>query len=71
MFAKRLKEAGFTTKQAEVLAEEQAELIEQEIATKRDLKEMELKITAKIISWVAGMMVAQTGIIVALVKIIN
>ncbi len=36
-FAKRLKEAGFTEQQAEALAAAEAEFIEQNVATKRDL----------------------------------
>jgi predicted RNase H-like nuclease (RuvC/YqgF family) len=40
-FAKRLKEAGFTEQQAEALAAAEAEFIEDNLATKRDLKELE------------------------------
>ena len=40
-FVKRLTEAGMPDAQAEILAEEQARLIENELATKRDLKELE------------------------------
>ena len=86
MFAKRLKEAGFTSKQAEVLVEEQVEIFENnETATKediayikKDLKEMELTLRkeiaeskVEIIKWVVGLLLAQTGVIVVLVKIIN
>ncbi|MGH8612836.1 MAG: coiled-coil domain-containing protein [Gammaproteobacteria bacterium] len=39
-FAKRLKEAGFTEQQAEALADAEAELIEQNLATKRDIEEV-------------------------------
>ncbi len=41
-FAKRLKEAGFTEQQAEALAAAEAELIEENLSTKRDLKELEV-----------------------------
>ncbi|MGH8489571.1 MAG: hypothetical protein ACREXS_12090 [Gammaproteobacteria bacterium] len=41
-FAKRLKEAGFTEQQAEALAVAEAELVEENLATKRDLKELEV-----------------------------
>ncbi|MGH8550386.1 MAG: coiled-coil domain-containing protein [Methylococcales bacterium] len=41
-FAKRLKEAGFTEQQAEALASAEAEFIEENLATKRDLKELEI-----------------------------
>ncbi|MGH8610851.1 MAG: hypothetical protein ACREYF_02090 [Gammaproteobacteria bacterium] len=39
-FAKRLKEAGFTEQQAEALASAEAEFIEQNLATKRDILEV-------------------------------
>jgi len=39
-FAKRLKEAGFTEQQAEALADAEAELIEQNLATKRDIADL-------------------------------
>ncbi|MGH8605481.1 MAG: coiled-coil domain-containing protein [Gammaproteobacteria bacterium] len=41
-FAKRLKEGGFTDQQAETLAQAEAEFIEQNLTTKRDLKELEV-----------------------------
>ncbi|MGH8531813.1 MAG: hypothetical protein ACREV1_03550 [Gammaproteobacteria bacterium] len=41
-FAKRLKEGGFTDQQAETLAQAEAEFIEQTLASKRDLKEIEV-----------------------------
>ena len=86
LFAKRLKAAGFTEKQAEVLVEEQVEIFENNDAAtkediayiKKDLKEMELTLRkeiaeskVEIIKWVVGLLLAQTGVIVALVKIIN
>ena len=40
-FAKRLKEAGFTEQQAEALADAEAELIEQNLATKRDIADVQ------------------------------
>ncbi|MGQ0594058.1 MAG: coiled-coil domain-containing protein [Gammaproteobacteria bacterium] len=39
-FAKRLKEAGFTEQQAEALASAEAEFIEHNLATKRDILEV-------------------------------
>ena len=51
-FAKRLKEAGFTEQQAEALADAEAELIEQNLATKRDSADLkrdikELEVTLR------------------------
>ena len=43
--AERLKEAGFTEQQAEVLTAVEAGLIESNIANKRDLKELETVLT--------------------------
>ncbi len=42
LFVKRLTEAGMPEPQAEVLAANQAELINEKLATKQDLKELEL-----------------------------
>jgi len=39
---KRLKEGGFTDQQAEALAQAEAEFIEQSLATKRDVKELDV-----------------------------
>ena len=41
-FVKRLTEAGMPEEQAEVLARSQATLIDEELATKRDLEVLEL-----------------------------
>ena len=51
-FAKRLKEAGFTEQQAEALADAEAEFIEQNLATKRDIADVkrdikELEVTLR------------------------
>jgi len=70
-YAKKLMAAGFTQQQAEVQAETFAEIINEQIGTKQDLKEMELRIKADIIKWVAGMLVAQAAIVATLVKLIH
>ncbi len=44
-YVKRLKAVGFTEEQAEVQTEVLSELLEESLATKRDLKELENKIT--------------------------
>lgn len=41
VFVKKLRSVGFTEEQAEVFAEEQAKLIEDKLATKSDLHELE------------------------------
>ncbi|MFH1628495.1 MAG: DUF1640 domain-containing protein, partial [Pseudomonadota bacterium] len=76
-YAKKLKAAGFTEEQAEVQAQAFAEIIEERLATKQDLKELELAmrrdlaaVKSEIIKWVAGMLVAQAAIVATLVKLL-
>jgi len=69
-YAKKLIAVGVPAQQAEVQAETFAEIIEEQIATKRDLIEMEQRIKADIIKWVAGMLVAQAAIVATLVKLL-
>ena len=47
-YAKMLQEAGFTAQQAEVQAEALRAVIDQNLATKQDLKEMETRLDHKI-----------------------
>jgi hypothetical protein len=95
-YANKLKEAGFTERQAQAQAEalvavvdsniaakQDIELIrrdmkELETAHKRDLKEPELKLEARIaetkagvIQWCAGSVFASVGLYAALVKLIG
>ena len=44
-YVKKLTEVGFTEPQAETLAQAQAELIDSQLASKRDLKEAEVALT--------------------------
>lgn len=44
-FVKKLMSAGFTEEQAEVLAKEQKQLIEDQLATKKDIQELEARLT--------------------------
>ena len=83
-FVKNLTESGFTEKQAEALAKEQVQLLNSNLATKVDLQavradlqavkaELEAKIeTAKfdLLKWMVLAMIAQGGLIVALVKML-
>jgi len=65
-YAKKLKSAGFTEEQAEVQAEALADLIDEQLATKRDLKEMELRLIVRL----GGIQAASIAIIATLVKIL-
>ena len=72
MFAKRLKEAGFTSKQAETLAEEQQEIIDNNLATKQDIKNLEYELKEleqRIMIKVGAMLFAQTGLLIAIVAL--
>ena len=44
-FVKKLMSAGFTEQQAEILAKEQKQLIEDQLATKKDIQELEARLT--------------------------
>ena len=76
-YAKKFIAAGFTQQQAEVQAETFAEIIDEQVATKQDLKEMEISLRrdmaemkADIIKWVAAMLIAQAAIVATLVKLL-
>lgn len=69
-YAKRLKEAGFTESQAKALAAVQAEFIEDNLATKRDLKELEHRLVAKLYRALLIQTFALAGIVIALVKLL-
>ena len=69
-YAKKLKKAGVPENQAEIHAEAIAVLIDEQLATKKDLQILEANVTARIIKWVAGMLVAQAAIIATLVKLL-
>ena len=74
-YAKRLKEAGVPERQAEVQAEAMADLVEERLVTKRDLKdseerlgnrmsELEYRLTVRL----GSMIVVAVSILAALVK---
>ncbi len=65
-YAKKLKVAGFTEEQAEVQAEAMAELVNEKLATKRDLKELEMRLVLRL----GSMMVGGIAVIATLVKIL-
>lgn len=65
-FVKELTQAGMPEEQAEVLARSQAMLIDEKLATKQDLKELELRLTVRL----GSMMVVAVGVVAALVKLL-
>ncbi len=60
-FVKRLMAAGMPEPQAEVLADEQAKLIENRLATKSDLDAMKKEIVSELKLWTTGL----AGVVVA------
>ena len=72
-FVKRLTENGFTERQAETLAEEHVALLNANLATKADIAEVKAQIEAvkaDLLKWLFGALIAQGGLIVALVKLL-
>ena len=76
-YAKKLRGAGFTEQQAEVQAEALAQIIDERLATKQDIQElrrdiieMEQRLTYKLTIRLGTMLVAAVGVVAALVKIL-
>ena len=65
-FVKHLTDNGFTERQAETLAEEHVALLNANLATKSDLE----AVKADLLKWLIGALIAQGGLIVALVKLL-
>ncbi|MBI5187230.1 MAG: DUF1640 domain-containing protein [Nitrospinae bacterium] len=70
VYVKKLKAAGFTEEQAEVLASTQAELIDDRLATKQDLKELEIRLKYDLTLRLGGMMAASIALVAALAKLL-
>ena len=68
-FVKRLTAAGMAEGQAEALAHSQAMLIDQKLATKRDLNELELTLKHDLTIRLGSMMVAATGVVAVLARL--
>ena len=66
-YAKKLKAAGFTDTQAEIQAEALADMFENQIATKRDLRDLEYRLLLRL----GGMITVAIGIVAAVVKLIK
>ena len=76
-YAKLLQEAGFTAQQAEAQAEALRAVVDQNLATKQDLKEMETRLDHKIelvrrdiIIWLGGIIIATTTVLGTLMKVL-
>ena len=76
-YAKKLREAGFTEQQAEAQAEALKAVVDDNLATKQDLKELEARIThemkqmeSRITIRLGGMVVAAVVVLAVLMKIL-
>ena len=80
-FVKKLTQAGMPEEQAEVLAETQAQLIDERLSTKEDLKkletslkrdmiELEIRLKHDLTLRLGTMMVVAIGVVATLVKIL-
>ena len=83
-FVKHLTEKGFTEEQAEALANEQVNLLNGNLATKTDIVIIQRDIEAlrqetkanievlksDLLKWMFGALIAQGGLIVALIKLL-
>ena len=65
-FVKELTRVGMPEEQAEILARSQTMLIEEKLATKEDLKELELRLRLHL----GSMIVVAIGVVAALVKLL-
>lgn len=85
-YAEKLTSAGMPEKQAKAIAEAQADILSKNVlsnvATKADLKELEIKLETKmkdlevrLIKWFAGLFIFQIGvtigIVIAILKLIH
>lgn len=75
-FVKTLMDEGFSQGQAEALATAQAAVLDKNLATKRDLEKLRSdmkveieKIKTDLLKWMIGAMIAQSAVIVALVRL--
>ncbi len=69
-YAKKLKSAGFTEEQAEVQAEALAGLVNEQLATKRDLQELEMRLKHDLTIRLGGMMITGIAVVATLVRIL-
>ena len=73
-FVKNLTEHGFSLEQAEALAAEQVNLLNSNLATKADLAEIKTdlaELKADLLKWMIGALIAQGGVIVALISLLG
>lgn len=64
-YARKLESAGFSREQAEAQADALREIIDEKIATKQDLRELELRLKYDLTLRLGGIVVACTAILLA------
>lgn len=72
-YVKRLTDAGLASPIAEALADEQAQLVENKLATKEDIRQLELKIEttrSDLFKFIAIALSAQAALIVGFLTLI-
>lgn len=69
-YAKKLESAGFTRQQAEAQAAALREMIEDRIATKQGLRELELRLKYDLTIRLGGIVVACTAILLAILPML-
>lgn len=65
-YAKKLRAAGFNEQQDEALAEAQAELVDERLATKHDLRKLEYRLFIRL----GNLLVVAVSIVATLLKIL-
>ena len=66
-YAKRLEGAGFTRQQAEAQANIMTEIVDEKMATKQDLRELEYRLTIR----VGSMLAAAVAVLAALITFLS
>ena len=66
-YAKRLEQAGFTREQAEAQANIMTEIVDEKIATKQDLRELEYRLTIRF----GSMLAAAVALLAALITLVK
>lgn len=70
-YAKRLEKAGFTREQAEVQANIMTEIVDEKIATKQDLRELELRLRYDLTIRMGAMFAAGVAFLAALITFVK
>jgi len=68
-YAKRLEAAGVSRKQAEAHIQIISNVVEVDMATKQDLKELEYRLTIKLCTIICGFTTTTIGLAVAIIKL--